>query len=505
MKQSTLFGRPAVKRKTTEGVAEAGSPAPKVAKSFSKQWLKDFQWLEHTDGCGDLDHLSTGVNSSHSSRTIAYRFLETFSDVIEEELLEKLHASPYISILIDESTGITVSKKLIIYVKYILEGRDKTSFLCNLEIPNGTAAAIKEVIDHYVENIRVPLSKIVGFGSDGAAVMLGSKNGVATKLREDSPFMLNVHCIAHRFALCTGEGASKVTLVRGFVDTLTSLYYFFEHSSLHCSKLQSVQEALKEPVLSVKEVHSVRWLAFFSALDSVFRCWVSIVTTLGNEASDQGKGNAKAKGLLKAMTKFSFLATMHFLMDVVPIMQRSARVEFITKLTENLRKRFPASQSSIVSAFSVLDYKSSVSLSRVEREAKLGVLLDHYGQEKGGVKPLVDPNGCKLEYQLLEPLVKANYCGLSMRDLWAVISTKYNDQFPELIKLAQIATLIPVSTADSERGFSYQNRTKVKSRARLSGKTVNQLLRININGVDYKHFDFNKALTRWRASERRIF
>ena len=76
---------------------------------------------------------------------------------------------------------------------------------------------------------------------------------------------------------------------------------------------------------------------------------------------------------------------------------QSARVEFITKLTDNLRKRFPASQSSIVSAFSVLDHKSSVSLSRVEREAKLGVLLDHYGQEKGGVKPLVDPNGCKLE------------------------------------------------------------------------------------------------------------
>ena len=329
-------------------------------------------------------------------------------------------------------------------------------------------------------------------------------------------------------------------------------------------------------VLSVKEVHSVRWLAFFSALDSVFRGWVSIVTTLGNEASDQGKGNAKAKGLLKAMTKFSFLATMHFLMDVVPIVQRvskafqredadfsiimlledasiealggvaetdgthlskhysclkqgeggspttfqgiqisdsgllrssfqSTRVESITKLTENLMKRFPASQSSIVSAFSVLDYKSSESLSRVETEAELGVLLDHYGEEKGGVKPLVDPNGCKLEYQLLEPLVKANYCGLSMRDLWAVISTKYNDQFPELIKLAQIATLIPVSTADCERGFSYQNRTKVKSRARLSGKTVDQLLRININGVDYKHFDFNKALTRWRTSERRIF
>ena len=134
---------------------------------------------------------------------------------------------------------------MIIYAKYIFKGRDETSFLCNLEISNGTAAAIKEVIGCYFEKIRVPVSKIVGFGSDGAA-MLGSKNGVARKLREDSPFMLNVHCIGHRFALCTGEGASKVTLVRGFVDTLTSLYYFFKHSSLRCSKLQSVQEALEE-------------------------------------------------------------------------------------------------------------------------------------------------------------------------------------------------------------------------------------------------------------------
>ena len=48
-----------------------------------------------------------------------------------------------------------------------------------------------------------------------------------------------------------------------------------------------------------------------------------------------------------------------------------------------------------------------MSLGRAEREAKLGVLLDHYGKEKGGVKPLVHPNGCKLEYQLLEPLVRA--------------------------------------------------------------------------------------------------
>lgn len=182
-----------------------------------------------------------------------------------------------------------------------------------------------EEINKYFQKMYVPLSKVVGFGSDGAAVMLGSKNGVATKLREVNPFLLSCHCIAHRFALCTAQGASKVSIVKHFVETLTSLYYFFQHSAVRCSKLQSVQEALKEPVLSIKEVHSVRWLAFFNALDTVFRCWSSIIQTLEHEASNQGKGNPKAHGLFKAMTKFDFVATMHFLMDFVPHMQRVSK------------------------------------------------------------------------------------------------------------------------------------------------------------------------------------
>lgn len=51
--------------------------------------------------------------------------------------------SSYISTLIDESTDITLSQKLIIYFKYIFKGRENTSFLCNSGICNYAAAAIK--------------------------------------------------------------------------------------------------------------------------------------------------------------------------------------------------------------------------------------------------------------------------------------------------------------------------------------------------------------------------
>ena len=65
--------------------------------------------------------------------------------------------------------------------------------------------------------------------------------------------------------------------------------------------------------------------------------------------------------------------------------------------------------------------------------------------------------------------------------------------------------LLPFSTADCERGFSFQNRIQVKSRARISRLNVDQLMRVCINGNSYKDFDYCKALSKWRAKDRRIF
>ena len=69
--------------------------------------------LSYLPGCEDLAHLSAGGNCTYTSRTTAQSFLEAFSDVIEEELLQQLKGSSYLSLLIDESTDLTITKKLM--------------------------------------------------------------------------------------------------------------------------------------------------------------------------------------------------------------------------------------------------------------------------------------------------------------------------------------------------------------------------------------------------------
>ena len=141
MKQSTLFGRPAVKRKTTEGVAEAGSPEPKVAKSFSKQWLKDFQWLEHTDGkmfCTVCQE-SKKKNLMASSRTNNFR-----RSTLERHSKSQDHQSAVEAKLLCQTMRTTTEKAVTKAENAIIAAMRTEYFTTKLNIP----------ISHYGEMIE---------------------------------------------------------------------------------------------------------------------------------------------------------------------------------------------------------------------------------------------------------------------------------------------------------------------------------------------------------------
>ena len=61
--------------------------------------------------------------------------------------------------------------------------------------------------NHFVLNRTLPSwpakleGKVVGFGSDGASVMVGSRNGVVAMLKADVPYLVDIHCLAHKLDL----------------------------------------------------------------------------------------------------------------------------------------------------------------------------------------------------------------------------------------------------------------------------------------------------------------
>ncbi|MGH0151746.1 UNVERIFIED_CONTAM: hypothetical protein FKN15_001673 [Acipenser sinensis] len=98
------------------------------------------------------------------------------------------------------------------------------------------------------ESNREPVVKL--------SVMTGAKNGMATKMKQDYPYLENAQCIAHRLALVTSQAANNVTYMQKYQEIITSLYYYFKHLTVHVAKLQEMQEVLDAPLLKIKEVYS---------------------------------------------------------------------------------------------------------------------------------------------------------------------------------------------------------------------------------------------------------
>ena len=216
----------------------------------------------------------------------------------------------------DENTDIAVSKKLVIYAKLISDCIiPETHFLTNITIEEElcTASCVAQKIKNVLAARGVSLHKVMSFGSDGASIMTGRVGGVSPLLKKENPFMINIHCMAHRLALCSSQAASNVATMEKYRQLLTDLYYYFSKSSKRTAGLKAIQEVLQSPKLKVKEMHAVRWFAFYSALETVFRSWDALVTYFANHRND-----AKAVGFLKKLTQVQNVATMYYLMDVIP-------------------------------------------------------------------------------------------------------------------------------------------------------------------------------------------
>jgi len=75
--------------------------------------------------------------------------------------------------------------------------------------------------------------------------------------------------------------------------------------------------------------------------------------------------------------------------------------------------------------------------------------------------------------------------------------------YPRMRQLAHLALIIPVATADCERGFSTQNRVKTDDRSSLSQQKLNDLMRISMHGPDLELFDWEAGLRAFKEFKKR--
>ena len=72
--------------------------------------------------------------------------------------------------------------------------------------------------------------KSVCFRLDGASVMTGINNGVGARLQNDNPYLLKIHCIAHRLALAVADSADDMDYPKDHEATMNSTSTYVNRS-----------------------------------------------------------------------------------------------------------------------------------------------------------------------------------------------------------------------------------------------------------------------------------
>ncbi|GFY47476.1 zinc finger MYM-type protein 6 [Trichonephila inaurata madagascariensis] len=97
------------------------------------------------------------------------RHIEEIAEDIEAQLFERINASPWYALQVDESTDIDNKAILLAYVRYLYQEDVHEDLLCALPLPTNTTGA---ELDGYISR-QLKWSFCVGICTDGAVAMTG--------------------------------------------------------------------------------------------------------------------------------------------------------------------------------------------------------------------------------------------------------------------------------------------------------------------------------------------
>ncbi|KAK7492082.1 hypothetical protein BaRGS_00016746 [Batillaria attramentaria] len=224
--------------------------------------LKKFRSLMEHLREQDVPHirdLQLSEDTQYDSPRSATEFLTAMSDIIRRKISDQIQNSDTLTVLLDESTDRANKKRLAIIVKTVDSAMQPfTHYLTNVQIGDGTGETMATKLKEELFRFGVAdLTKLYGLGTDGATAMTGQSKGLTGLLKQENPAIVNVHCIAHRLALCTSQAAQGIPAMNEYVETITSLFYYFKGSAY----------SIEAPEKAKKKKRSSGWFSSWFASD----------------------------------------------------------------------------------------------------------------------------------------------------------------------------------------------------------------------------------------------
>ncbi|XP_028166143.1 zinc finger protein 862-like [Ostrinia furnacalis] len=195
----------------------------------------------------------------------------------KQKLLDDIDSQKY-SLLLDESTDLSVSKLLGVVIRYFSSTHKKvvSSFLALQPLKTADARGIVTALVNCLEEHSLPIKKLIGIGVDNASVMTGIHNSVHTILKTEYglPNLILVRCVCHSLQLAVSH-ASEHTLPRNIEFLIRETYNWFSHSPKRYEQYKDIYETINcgEKPLKILRSCDTRWLSVEETVTRILSQW----------------------------------------------------------------------------------------------------------------------------------------------------------------------------------------------------------------------------------------
>lgn len=152
----------------------------------------------------------------HRSGGAVRKMFLLLGQMVKAGVVEKMKANTF-GLLTDEVCDITNIEQLVTFTKFVDVNFNQatTHFIAIDDLlkdsSSANATTIKNTVMKQLQECGLDVKRLSGLATDGCSVMTGKRNGVSSQLCQESPLLLNVHCICHRLALACGDANNDVS------------------------------------------------------------------------------------------------------------------------------------------------------------------------------------------------------------------------------------------------------------------------------------------------------
>ena len=297
----------------------------------------DYEYICEVQQANDVD-----LGKNYLRNKSAALFTKNIADDLRCKTADNLKQCHYLSVICDGSTDLTVVEQEVVMVRYIdlttCRPVTRLAALIELEHPHadGVYTALKDGLRRVISEQPEDTLRLCTHGAnivcrnfDGAAVMMGARNGVKAKLVRDYPCAVVIHCVAHKLELGILDAVKAVPYLAEFEASIKEIFKMYWYSPKRQRELKQVASTLDEELKSFSDIKQVRWVA------SKERALKAILQNLSSLAAHQehmvvGAGNSseeksRARGILDTILSLRFIFWIHMMLDFLAIVTKVSR------------------------------------------------------------------------------------------------------------------------------------------------------------------------------------